>query len=294
MAAGFPRRSTPRTARAGEASSPGTLPRKRALVSPGPSASGAALSRPVPGLRSLVPRTSCPRLMRPQVVGILPRKVARNLVPRSSTSSSLPERFPRLLAAKNARARQRVAQTRAQRLRDVEIVPGLTLVETVVVSAPVRAQYTRLLCCLMSFIFGWTPDPTPEIPPLDLMQSMAALDSLAPDDVDAEVVEWEDAALQTGVAGHLAQKMMAALGWARPKFRRGGESALPRSRVGALAMARRSPGQTRQPLPEPVVMAIASRMVALHGAGEAGRILGVCVLLAHHLYLRPGELARLR
>ena len=186
-----------------------------------------------------------------------------------------------------------MAAVRAKKFQDVKVVPGLMLVETVVVSAPVRMQYTRLICCLMSFIFGWTADPTPESPPLDLDQSMGALDSLTPDDVDAEVVEWADAALQTGVAGHLGQKMMAALAWVRPKFRRGGEISLPRSRVGVLALARRSPGHTRLPLPEPVVMALACRMVALLG-GEAGRTLGLCVLLAHHLYLRPGELARIQ
>ena len=57
-------------------------------------------------------------------------------------------------------------------------------------------------------------------------------------------------------------------------------------------MARQSPSSTQLPLPEPVVFAMASRMVALLG-GERGRNLGLCVLVAHHLYLRPGELARI-
>ena len=49
------------------------------------------------------------------------------------------------------------------------------------------------------------------MPPLDLKQSLAALGNLRPGDIDAEVVEWADAALKTGVAGQLGQKVMAAL-----------------------------------------------------------------------------------
>ena len=40
----------------------------------------------------------------------------------------------------------------------------------------------------MSFIFGWTPDPNPAIPPIALEQSLAWLDGMAHDEVDAEVV----------------------------------------------------------------------------------------------------------
>ena len=36
---------------------------------------------------------------------------------------------------------------------------------------------------------GWTPDPTPAFPPMTLEQSLAGLDGMADDDVDAEVVE---------------------------------------------------------------------------------------------------------
>ena len=232
----------------------------------------------------------CPRTVVPLASGLLPRIQPRRLLPPPITSSR-PERFPRPLLSQN---RQKVARLRASRYKDVEIVPGLTLVETIVVSAPVRQQYTRLVCCLMSFVFGWTADPTPKIPPLDLKQSLGALDSLPADDVDGEVVEWTDAALRSGVAGHNGQKLMAALAWVRPKFRKGGEVSLPRSRVGSLALFRRSPGATRQPLPEPVVYAMASRMVALLGSGEKGRNVGLCVIVAHHLYLRPGELARIQ
>ena len=59
-------------------------------------------------------------------------------------------------------------------------------------------------------------------------------------------------------------------------------------------MTRRSPGNTRQPLPEPVVFALAGRMAGFLGSGELGRNVALCVVIAHHLYLRPGELARIR
>ena len=91
---------------------------------------------------------------------------------------------------------------------------------------------------------------------------------MSSDDVDTEVVEWVDAALQFGHPGKLGQKLMAVLAWVRPTFRKGGEAAMPRSRTDSLALHRRAPGHTRQPLSEPVVFAMANRVTALAGAAR--------------------------
>ena len=96
-----------------------------------------------------------------------------------------PRHFPRpdwgLRSPESTRRRQ-AAEARSRRYRDVEIVPGLTLVETLTVSAPVRKQYSRLICSLMSYITGWTPDPTPMTPPLSLSESLEYLDKIGPDE----------------------------------------------------------------------------------------------------------------
>ena len=67
---------------------------------------------------------------------------------------------------------------------------------------------------------------------------------------------WSGSTRLSDKAAPLDQKMMAALAWVRPKFRKGREVSLPHSRVGALALVRRSPGHTRLPLPELVVYAM--------------------------------------
>ena len=79
--------------------------------------------------------------------------------------------------------------------------------------------------------------------------------------------------------------MLAALGWARARFRKGGVGQVPRLRAAARGTVRRAPGSTRLPLPETLVFALAMILAALGLEAGYGLDLALGVMLAHHLYL---------
>ena len=203
MAGGFHPKQTWQTIFPAVAYPSGILPRKRKLFS---SAAGQASAEQAPAAsRATVAQRACPRVTKPVTVGVLPRRPGSRRVAIAPPAREREKTLPHPGASRRSpetKRRQSQAESRAERYKDVGVVPGLTLVETLTVSAPVRKQYTRLVCSLMSFITGWTADPTPKVPPLTLAQSLTELDALDSADVDDEVVEWADAALRTGVEGH--------------------------------------------------------------------------------------------
>ena len=195
--------------------------------------------------------------------------------------------------------RRKRASDRQKKYKNVEVIPGRTLVETLSVTAPVRREYMRLICCLLCWLLGLSSRALPPRPPLAFPVAVESLDMIPLEHVDDELIEWIDAALRQGEPGNAGQKMIAALGWCRAGFRKGGEVQLTRSRVGALALQRRAPGCTRLPLPEEVVMAMACVMFVLSTSNgralpDHGLRIGLAIMLSHHLYLRPGELMRVR
>ena len=64
------------------------------------------------------------------------------------------------------------ARTRKERYRDVTVVPCSTLAETLTVMAPARAQYTRLLLCLVCFILALTDRALTVVPTMTSSRAM--------------------------------------------------------------------------------------------------------------------------
>ena len=103
---------------------------------------------------------------------------------RSSPRSSLRQDESRAEQQRGLSARER-----HKKYKDVPVITGFTLVETLAVTAPVTLRYTQRMCYLAAFMSGLGADPAPPQTSMDLAQALECLDSLSNDDVNAEVVE---------------------------------------------------------------------------------------------------------
>ena len=213
--------------------------------------------------------------------------------PRRSSRQNTP---PTPLEAGRSAAqkrRARAAKERADRYRDVQVIPGRTLAETILVSQPSRHFYMSLLVAFMTFTLGWTPFAIARPPMMQFPTAVAEFDLLDAEEVDDSAATWIDTAFRQGEAGDSGRKLLAAFGWARAQYQ-GRHTPLRRGPVAALGSGRRAPGATRLPLPELMVHMLAVVMASLGMQAGWGRDLGIAIMVGFHLYLRPGELLRLQ
>ena len=208
------------------------------------------------------------------VVGVAPAEVPQ-----------LPRRRPAPQGAPD-HVRRRVRR-RQEAHGGVRPLPGRTVLETIVVRAPTRRSYLRRLAklarrCGMAIaldVTGEELDRTQDRIILFLGQMCSAnLDAAVADHLNEEFFE--------GTTGSEGSRLLAALAWA---FASVGKQVcnLPRSRTCSIALRRLAPGESRLPVPESLLFVVANELIA------RGRLQqGVAVLVAHHCYLRPGELSR--
>ena len=197
---------------------------------------------------------------------------------------------PRTAAQKR---RDSAASDRARRYRDVEIIPGRTLADTIVVGQPARHFYTSLLVAFMTFTLGWSLLAAPRPPMLSFPAAVEMSDLLTPEEVDADGALWIDTAFRQGEAGDSGRKLLAAFAWVRAQYR-GRHSPLLQSVAASVGTGRRAPGGTRLPLPEMMAKMLAVVMSGLGLQAGWSLDLGIAVMIGFHLYLRPGELLRLQ
>ena len=114
--------------------------------------------------------------------------------------------------------RDKTAQERAARYRDVQIVPGRTLAETILVSAPTRHFYMTLLVAFVSFLSGLSHFAFPRPPLMSFVAAVQEFDLLEADEVDEEATVWIDTAFRQGEAGDSGRKLLAAFGWVRAQY----------------------------------------------------------------------------
>jgi len=106
--------------------------------------------------------------------------------------------------------------------------------------------------------------------------------------LDALVARWMEADFLDGQQSARGNKMIAAVRFAFPAARRGGQLSLPRAAKALKGWRLRAPTRTRLPLPWEVVALIAARL------WEKGLPwMSFLTVLAFHCYLRPSEAHRL-
>ena len=150
-----------------------------------------------------------------------------------------------------------------------------------------------LLVAFVSFCIGLSTFAMHRPPLMDFTAAVVEFDLLEPEDVDEEATLWIDAALRQGEAGDGGRKLLAAFGWVRAQYQ-GRHSPLRRSVVASIGTGRRAPGAIRLPLTEDMVKMLAVTLAAMGRAAGWGADPGIAVMVGFHLYLRPGELLRLR
>ena len=185
------------------------------------------------------------------------------------------------------------ASDRARRYWDVEIIPGRTLADTIVVSQPARHFYMTLLVTFMTFTLGWSLRAVLQLPMLSFPAAVEMFDLLTPEEVDADGALWIDTSFQQGEAGDSGRKLLAAFAWVRAQHQ-GRHSPLRRSVAASVGTGRRAPGGTRLPLPEMMMKMLAVVMSGLGLQAGWSLDLGIAVMIGLHLYFRPGELLRLQ
>ena len=165
--------------------------------------------------------------------------------PRRTSRQTAPQE-PLAAAGRTAAQKRRAqaAQERARRYRDVQVIPGRTLAETILVSAPTRHFYMTILVAFMTFSSGLSPFAWARPPLLTFPAAMQEIDLLEPEEVDEEATLWIDTAFRQGEAGDSGRKLLAALGWARAQYQ-GRNSPLRRSLAASVGTGRRAPGATR-------------------------------------------------
>ena len=167
----------------------------------------------------------------------------------------------------------------------VRPLPGRTVLETIVVRAPTKRSYLRRLAKL-AWRSGMAIALTVTGAELDRAQDriISFLGQMNAASLDAAVAEHLNEEFFEGATGSEGSRLLAALAWA---FASVGKqvSNLPRARTCSVALRRLAPGESRLPVPESLLFVVANELIS---RGKLQQ--GVAVLVAHHCYLRPGEL----
>ena len=194
-----------------------------------------------------------------------------------------------------ARSSSRSAMARSVAFsEEVTCLPGRTMLETVSVGPATRKQYLMVLWMLASWGMGASTRAMTGCPEVPMMKGLKFLIQLAKQDweLDDLVAGFLDSAFWEGAHSLLAGRVRSALGWLLPKFQKHGDGHLPRLAQSKLAAERRSPGSTPLPLPEEFIYATVMIVAFLLEARGLPPDAAMGLMLAHHCYLRPGELSR--
>ena len=182
-------------------------------------------------------------------------------------------------------AKARRAQRRQTTLVSAHALPGRTMLETAGIGAATRRAYLHLLGRLAMFM------GMPGRPSITATECVARTAEIVrkfrqAKDLDDLVAQYLDDHFFSGGDGAQGSRLLAALTWAVPDLARG--PCLPRARQAAVALRRLAPPKSRLPIPESLLYAVAEWLMKRDLAQT-----GLAVLLAHHAYLRPAELARI-
>ena len=200
------------------------------------------------------------------------------------------------------RTRLSVANSRRRTARQfeqadaIQCLPGRTRVETLRVGPASRRQCLHVLWLLVSWSIGLSKQALLGCSSLLLWSAVVHLKNLEKDDeiLDDMMAGWVDACHWEGGHSSWGGRLHSALAWLLPRFQRQGAGHLPRLSQARLSAAKRSPGQTRLPYPEPVIFALIMTVASLLQSRHMSLDPAIMLLVAHHCYLRPGELLRIR
>ena len=203
---------------------------------------------------------------------------------------------PGAVASSSRATKRRNQAIQIEQADSLQVLPGRTRLETLKVGPATRRLYLMSLWLLASWVMGYSEDALNGDPLYSLTESLVLLKSLEGDDaqLDDILAGYLDEAYWLGAHSGLGGRLLSALGWLLPRFQRQGQGHLPRLHQARTAAAKRSPGLSRLPQPEPVVLATAMAMAYLLCARSENLDPVLAFVLSHHCYLRPGEAARVR
>ena len=240
-------------------------------------------------------QTADPRAL-PKKWQVYGEKFQEAVLPSSESEEVLP-------ASKKKKSRHRSAeQLRADRAKSrqksklhIPVIPGRTAAEVMSVMPATMHTYILLLRALVSFMVGLSQQALLPHKHITQKRTFRFLAAVAPDEIlDDAIASFIDQSYWEGEAGGLGRKMLAALSWLLPRYQKEGAGRLPRAIRASQGAARRAPGVTRLPLPEPIIYAI-GMLMAFFGMAEGDGVLpSFAFMICFHLYLRPGELMRLQ
>ena len=197
------------------------------------------------------------------------------------------------LSEEAARVAKRLKQAKTIESRDdIQRLPGRTRLETWKVGLEARSQYLAALWMLASWGLGRSTTPTRGDPSLSNWDSVMFVKELGEDDLmlDDLCASFLDQAYWAGASSYWGGRLSSAVAWLLPQHQKQGTGALPRLAQSRAAAMVCSPGGTRLPYPEEIIFGLLMTMCYLLENQGKGYWSVIGLMLAHHCYLRPGEI----